>query len=223
MKNVNKKAIDNLIKNFNRKLESYYTTFGVSSIEYQKLATAVHSYLKNNNILNIIKRQNGKIQIKRIKDSYNISTEIWHELTGIMSAFNMKEDKKRIMEQVRKSRKRRGMSFKEVRAKVTFKEIKEQAEINSQINIDVNEAMDFLYENDPNMEYPQTGEAYLIMSQSQKSYSDLMKVLSLANEVQQIIINTVGESNYHDKRLSYMQPNDLGIIRWDSYKERGMR
>ena len=220
MKNVNKKAIDNLIKNFNRKLESYYTTFGVSSIEYQKLAMVVQSELGKYNVL---KRQNGKIQIKRIKDSYNISTEIWHELTGGMSAFDVREDKKVIMEQVRKSRKRRGMSFKEVRAKVTFKEIKEQAEINSQIAIDVNEAMDFLYENDPNMEYPQTGEAFLIMSQSEKSYSDLMKVLSLANEVQQIIINSVGESNYHDKRLSYMQPNDLGIIRWDSYKERGIR
>ena len=220
MKNVNKKAIDNLIKNFNRKLESYYTTFGVSSIEYQKLAMVVQSELGKYNVL---KRQNGKIQIKRIKDSYNISTEIWHELTGGMSAFDVREDKKVIMEQVRKSRKRRGMSFKEVRAKVTFKEIKEQAEINSQISIDVNEAMDFLYENDPNMEYPQTGEAFLIMSQREKSYSDLMKVLSLANEVQQIIINSVGESNYHDKRLSYMQPNDLGIIRWDSYKERGIR
>lgn len=218
MKNINKRPIDNLIKNFNRKLESYYTTFGVSSIEYQRVAQEVQRALGQ---YNIIKRQNGKIQIKRIKQSYNIPTDTWHDLALKMSAFDVREDKRIIMEQIRKARKRRGMSFKEIRAKVTFKEIKEQAEINSQIQSDVDEALNFLYENDPSGEYQQTVEALDIMKQEHKSYSDLMKVLSLANDVQQILID--GESDYSGYRLSYMQPNELGIIRWDSYKERGIR
>lgn len=219
MKNINKRPIDNLIKNFNRKLESYYTTFGVSSIEYQRVAKEVQTALGKYNIL---KRQNGKIQIKRIKQSYNIPTDTWHELALNMSAFDVREDKRIIMEQVRKSRKRRGMSFKEIRAKVTFKEIKEQAEINSQIQSDVDEALDFLYENDPSAQYQQTAEALDIMKQQYKSYSDLMKVLALAYEVQQILADD-DESDYQRYRLSYMQPNELGIIRWDSYKERGIR
>lgn len=211
----NKIKIDNLIKNFNRKLESYYTTFGASSSQYQNLAVAVQSTLSN---YNVIKRQNGKIQIKRSKDSYNIPVETWHELSQRMSKHDLRTEKRKVMNEIRELRKSRGLSAKAVNAKVTFREIKAFSELSAQMTADIEEAMQFFYDFDKEQNHIETIEANRIMIQSHKTYSDLMRVLGLARTLQEIIAD---EGLIHEDVLSFTIPDDSGVTRWDSY-ERGM-
>lgn len=210
-----RRDIDNIINYTNKKLEQFRITFSESSAQYHSIMATIQPVLKDTGLLT---RKNGVLKIKRSNTANNINLSVWESLADVLSAIDYKKEKKAVMELVRQSRRRKGMTEKEVHKRITVREIKEMAEQTWQMDSDLNEAIDFFYNH---KDEPETIQAMSILTRKgSKTYGEIGQVLSLARDLQTRLIN---EQQLTSPVLSYTIPNNnTGISRWDIMKQRGL-
>lgn len=210
-----RRDIDNIINYTNKKLEQFRITFGESSAQYHSIMATIQPVLKDTGLLT---RKNGVLKIKRSNNANNINLSVWESLADVLSTINYKEEKKAVMELVRQSRRRKGMTEKEVHKRITVREIKEMAEQTWQMDSDLNEAIDFFYNH---KDEPETIQAMSILTRKgSKTYGEIGQVLSLARDLQTRLIN---EQQLTSPVLSYtISDSNTGISRWDYMQQRGL-
>ena len=210
-----RRNVDNIINYTNKKLEQFRLTFGKSSAQYHSIMTRVQSALGSTGL---ISRKNGVMKIKRSNTANNIHQSVWETLALELSTIDYKEEKRAVMSLIRQTRRRKGMTQKEVNKRITVREIKEMSEQTWQMDSDLSEAIDFFYNH---KDEPETVQAMSILKRKgRKTYGEIGQVLSLARDLQTRIIN---EQQLDEPVLSYTRPDsNTGISRWDTMQQRGL-
>lgn len=210
-----RRNVDNIINYTNKKLEQFRLTFGKSSAQYHSIMTRVQSALGSTGL---ISRKNGVMKIKRSNTANNIHQSVWETLALELSTIDYKEEKRAVMNLIRQTRRRKGMTQKEVNKRITAREIKEMSEQTWQMDTDLSEAIEFFYNH---KDEPETIQAMNILKRKgSKTYGEIGQVLSLARDLQTRLIN---EQQLDEPVLSYTIPdNNTGISRWDTMQQRGL-
>ena len=210
-----RRNVDNIINYTNKKLEQFRLTFGKSSAQYHSIMTRVQSALGSTGL---ISRKNGVMKIKRSNTANNIHQSVWETLALELSTIDYKEEKRAVMSLIRQTRRRKGMTQKEVNKRITVREIKEMSEQTWQMDSDLSEAIDFFYNH---KDEPETVQAMSILKRKgRKTYGEIGQVLSLARDLQTRLIN---EQQLDEPVLSYTRPDsNTGISRWDTMQQRGL-
>lgn len=209
------REVDNIINYTNKKLEQFRLTFGKSSEQYHEVMKKIQITLGETGL---ITRKNGVMKIKRSNSANNIHKSVWQALALELSTINYKEEKRAVMDLVRQSRRRKGMTQKEVNKRITAREIKEMSEMTWQMDTDLREAIDFFYNH---KDEPESEQAMSILHRKgAKTYSEIGQILSLARDLQTRLIN---EGELDSPVLSYTIPDKAtGVPRWDIMKQRGL-
>lgn len=210
-----RRNVDNIINYTNKKLEQFRLTFGKSSAQYHSIMTRVQSALGSTGL---ISRKNGVMKIKRSNTANNIHQSVWETLALELSTIDYKEEKRAVMNLIRQTRRRKGMTQKEVNKRITAREIKEMSEQTWQMDTDLSEAIEFFYNH---KDEPETIQAMNILKRKgSKTYGEIGQVLSLARDLQTRLIN---EQQLDEPVLSYTIPDsNTGISRWDTMQQRGL-
>lgn len=210
-----RREVDNIINYTNKKLEQFKITFGESSAQYHSIMTRVQTALGSTGL---VSRKNGVMKVKRSNTANNIHHSVWETLALELSNIDYKEEKKAVMELVRQSRRRKGMTQKEVNKRITVREIKEMSENTWQMESDLVEAIDFFYNH---KDEPETIQAMTILNRKgRKTYGEIGEVLSLARDLQTRLIN---EGALVSPVLQYTIPDtNTGVSRWDIMQQRGL-
>lgn len=210
-----RREVDNIINYTNKKLEQFKTTFGKSSAQYHSIMTRVQTALGSTGL---VSRKNGVMKVKRSNTANNIHQSVWQTLALELSNIDYKEEKRAVMNLIRQTRRRKGMTQKEVNKRITVREIKEMSENTWQMESDLVEAIDFFYNH---KDEPETIQAMSILNRKgRKTYGEMGEVLSLARDLQTRLIN---EGALESPVLQYTIPDtDTGVSRWDIMQQRGL-
>lgn len=201
------KQLDNLLNKLNKQLQAARLNFGVASQQYQKLAKVASTNLDKYGLTShgrhvTIKRTNPDIPYGKTINDLNNALK---ETERYYKKHNNTKARSQMIDEVRKERLNNGETVKQSRRRVTAKEIKQMSEKMFDVDMTIDDALKYLYNEKQDVEtklhpddaYRRYFEQYYamamhIMHRSHKSYAELDRVIISISDLQDIRTKMVG-------------------------------